>query len=56
MVARLLVNYTLLYELLIQASIVPDPIENALVPQQAVVPLRNPVALIREVQEATRHA
>lgn len=52
----LLVNNTLLHELLIQSSIVPDPVENTLVPQQAVVPLRDPMALIRKVQKATRHA
>ena len=49
MATRLLVNDTFLHELLIQASIVPNPVKDALVPQQAVVPLRNPVALIREV-------
>jgi hypothetical protein len=56
MVIRLLVDDTLLHELLIQASVVSDPVEDALVPQQAVVPLRDPVALIGEVQETARHA
>lgn len=56
MVLCSLVDNALLHELLIQPSIVPDPVEDALVPQQAVIPLCNPVTLIREMQEATRHA
>ena len=51
----LLVDDTLLNELLIQTSVVPDPVEDALVPLQAVVPLRDPVTLVREVQEAAWH-
>lgn len=51
----LLVDDTPLAELLIYTSIIPDPVEDTLVPQQTVVPLCNPVALIWEVQEPTRH-
>src|SRR5690242_6722309 len=50
----LLVNDTFLIKLLIQTSVVPYPIEDALVPQQAVVPLGHPMTFIWEVQEATR--
>jgi hypothetical protein len=43
-------------ELLIQPNPVPDPVKDVRVPHQAVVPAHDPMALIREMQEARRHA
>jgi hypothetical protein len=50
------VDYTLLIELLIDSCIETDPVEDGLMPQQTVVPLRDPVALVWEVQEAAGNA
>jgi hypothetical protein len=52
----LLRNNPISHELLAESSEVTNPVEYSFMPQQAVIPVRNPMALIREVQEATLHA
>ena len=37
------------------ASVVVDPVEDCLVPEQRVLPVDDPVVLVREVEEAGRH-
>ena len=49
-------DHTLLIELLIDSCIETDPIEDGFMPQQTVVPLGDPVALVWEVQEAAGNA
>ena len=49
-------DHTLLAELLVDSCIETDPVEDGLMPQQTVVPLRDPVALVWEVQEAAGNA
>lgn len=53
---RLLVDHTLLIEFFVDSCIETDPIEDGFMPQQTVVPLRDPVALVGEVQETAGNA
>lgn len=48
-------NNNILNQFFILTSPVPDPVEDALVPYQAVLAVQNPVALVREVQEPRGH-
>ena len=49
-------DHTLLIEFLVDSCIETDPIEDGFMPQQTVVPLRDPVALVWEVQETAGNA
>ena len=46
----------MLAELLVDSCIETDPVEDGIMPQQTVVSLRDPVALVWEVQEAAGNA
>lgn len=48
-------NNNILNQLFVLSSPVPDPVEDALVPHQAVLPVQDPVALVWEVQEPGGH-
>lgn len=52
----LLLNNNILNQLLILASIIPDPVKDILMPQQRILAINHPMPLIREMQEATRDA
>lgn len=45
----------ILYQLLLLTSPVPDPVEDVPMPQEAVLTIHNPMALIREMQEPAGH-
>jgi hypothetical protein len=47
----LLCNHTLGDQCVIQPNPESDPVKDGLMPQQAVIPVGNPMALVREVQE-----
>lgn len=46
----------MLIEFLVDSCIKTNPIEDGFMPQQAVIPLRDPVALVGEVQETAGNA
>jgi hypothetical protein len=50
------VNHALLIKLLVDARVETDPVEDGVMPQQTVVPLRDPVTLVWEVQETAGNA
>lgn len=56
LIAFLLINYSLGDQFIFQSDPVPDPVEDVRVPHQAVVPARDPVALVGEVQESRGYA
>lgn len=43
-------------QLLVESDPVADPVEDGLVPQQAILPVGHPVALVREMQEPRGYA
>jgi len=53
---HLLRNNTLSHKLLLQPNPIPNPIKNRPMPKQTIIPIRNPMPLIRKMQKPTRHA